>query len=82
MLMKEGLMNQILSWHRLLAMIAKEFIQLRRDRLTFAMMLGVPLNKVLLRIREVREARYSLPSKRAPMAPPIDLPIQPPNTAS
>lgn len=36
-------MNQILSWHRLLAMIAKEFIQLRRDRLTFAMMLGIPL---------------------------------------
>ena len=48
MLMKEGLMNQILSWHRLLAMIAKEFIQLRRDRLTFAMMLGIPLIQLVL----------------------------------
>ena len=41
-------MNQILSWHRLLAMIAKEFIQLRRDRLTFAMMLGIPLIQLIL----------------------------------
>ena len=41
-------MNQILSWHRLLAMIAKEFIQLRRDRLTFAMMLGIPLIQLVL----------------------------------
>ena len=41
-------MNQILSWHRLLAMIVKEFIQLRRDRLTFAMMLGIPLFQLIL----------------------------------
>lgn len=39
---------QLLSWHRLLAMIAKEFIQLRRDRLTFAMMLGIPLIQLVL----------------------------------
>lgn len=41
-------MNQILSWHRLLAVITKEFIQLRRDRLTFAMMLGIPLIQLTL----------------------------------
>jgi ABC-2 type transport system permease protein len=41
-------MSKILSWHRLLAMIAKEFIQLRRDRLTFAMMLGIPLIQLVL----------------------------------
>lgn len=41
-------MNQIISWHRLLAMITKEFIQLRRDRLTFAMMLGIPLIQLIL----------------------------------
>ncbi len=41
-------MNQIISWHRLLAMIVKEFIQLRRDRLTFAMMLGIPLIQLIL----------------------------------
>ena len=31
------------SFARLYAVILKEFIQLRRDRLTFAMMIGVPL---------------------------------------
>ncbi|RMG91293.1 MAG: ABC transporter permease [Zetaproteobacteria bacterium] len=33
---------------RLLAMIAKEFIQMRRDRLTFAMMLGIPVIQLTL----------------------------------
>jgi ABC-2 type transport system permease protein len=33
---------------RLLAMIAKEFIQMRRDRLTFAMMVGIPLIQLTL----------------------------------
>ncbi len=33
---------------RLMAMIAKEFVQMRRDRLTFAMMLGVPLMQLVL----------------------------------
>jgi ABC-2 type transport system permease protein len=41
-------MDPILSWHRLLAIMAKEFIQLRRDRLTFAMMLGIPLIQLVL----------------------------------
>ncbi len=36
------------SWSRLWAMVAKEFIQMRRDRLTFAMMVGVPLLQLLL----------------------------------
>ena len=36
------------SWSRLLAMLAKEFIQMRRDRITFAMMLGVPIMQLLL----------------------------------
>ncbi|MFL5331718.1 MAG: ABC transporter permease, partial [Geminicoccaceae bacterium] len=31
------------SLSRLWAMIVKEFIQMRRDRLTFAMMVGIPL---------------------------------------
>jgi ABC-2 type transport system permease protein len=36
------------SFSRLLAMIQKEFIQMRRDRLTFAMMVGIPILQLLL----------------------------------
>ncbi len=36
------------SWGRLKAVFAKEFIQMRRDRVTFAMMLGVPLMQLVL----------------------------------
>src|SRR5258708_33146148 len=35
-------------WRRLAAMIAKEVLQLRRDRLTFAMMFGMPIIQLLL----------------------------------
>jgi ABC-2 type transport system permease protein len=34
--------------NRVLAVLAKEFIQIRRDRLTFAMMLGVPVIQLVL----------------------------------
>jgi len=37
-----------LSWRRFAAMMGKEFIQMRRDRLTFAMMIGVPLMQLVL----------------------------------
>ena len=36
------------SFERLGAMLVKEFIQMRRDRITFAMMLVVPLMQLLL----------------------------------
>jgi len=36
------------SFRRLYAVLAKEFLQLRRDRLTFAMILGVPLMQLFL----------------------------------
>src|SRR5512146_873728 len=36
------------SWHRFVAVLAKEFVQLRRDRLTFAMMIGVPVMQLVL----------------------------------
>ena len=36
------------GWRRLLAVMLKEFIQLKRDRLTFAMMIGVPLLQLTL----------------------------------
>ena len=36
------------SWARLAAVLVKEFIQIRRDRLTFAMMIGIPVMQLLL----------------------------------
>ncbi|MGE4073808.1 MAG: ABC transporter permease [Lysobacterales bacterium] len=36
------------SMRRLLAVLGKEFIQMRRDRLTFAMMVGIPIMQLLL----------------------------------
>ena len=36
------------SFQRLRGIIAKEFTQMRRDRLTFAMMLGIPLIQLTL----------------------------------
>jgi ABC-2 type transport system permease protein len=37
-----------LSWGRFIAVLVKEFIQMRRDRLTFAMMVGIPLIQLVL----------------------------------
>ena len=37
-----------LSWRRFRAVLIKEFIQMRRDRLTFGMMIGVPLLQLIL----------------------------------
>ena len=34
--------------HRFLAVLTKEFVQMRRDRLTFAMMIGVPIMQLVL----------------------------------
>jgi len=39
---------QRFAWHRFWAMVMKEFIQMRRDRLTFAMMVGIPLIQLVL----------------------------------
>lgn len=36
------------SLHRFFAIIRKEFIQMRRDRLTFAMMFGIPIIQLIL----------------------------------
>lgn len=36
------------SWARFCAMVIKEFIQMRRDRLTFAMTIGIPLIQLVL----------------------------------
>jgi ABC-2 type transport system permease protein len=41
-------MSERFAWHRFLAVLTKEFIQMRRDRLTFAMMVGIPMIQLIL----------------------------------
>ena len=41
-------MSSRFSLARIAAILAKEFIQMRRDRLTFAMIVGVPILQLLL----------------------------------
>src|SRR3954464_12132900 len=36
------------SFRRLWAIVLKEFIQMKRDRVTFAMMVGIPLMQLML----------------------------------
>ena len=37
-----------LSWNRIFAVLMKEFVQLSRDRLTYAMILAMPIVQILL----------------------------------
>ena len=41
-------MNTWFSWSRWLGIVAKEFIQLKRDRLTFGMIVGIPVIQLTL----------------------------------
>ncbi len=36
------------SWSRFMAVLRKEFVQMRRDRLTFAMMVGIPILQLVM----------------------------------
>src|SRR5215216_604542 len=36
------------TFHRLWAVVLKEFVQMRRDRVTFGMMVGIPLLQLML----------------------------------
>jgi len=38
----------VFAWSRFAAVVVKEFVQVRRDRLTFAMMIGVPIMQLVL----------------------------------
>ena len=55
-------MNSVFSFARLGALLMKEFIQMRRDRITFAMMLGVPLMQLLLFGYAINSDPKSLPA--------------------
>ena len=55
-------MNTVFSFARLGALLMKEFIQMRRDRITFAMMLGVPLMQLVLFGYAINNDPKSLPA--------------------
>ncbi|MCC2687307.1 MAG: transporter permease [Rhizobiaceae bacterium] len=55
-------MTATFSFARLGALLAKEFIQMRRDRITFAMMLGVPLMQLVLFGFAINNDPKSLPA--------------------
>jgi ABC-2 type transport system permease protein len=55
-------MSRFFSFSRLTALLIKETIQMRRDRLTFAMMLGVPLMQLLLFGFAINNDPKSLPA--------------------
>jgi len=38
----------LFSWSRFVAVLSKEFVQMRRDRLTFAMIVGIPILQLIL----------------------------------
>ncbi|HVV69544.1 MAG TPA: ABC transporter permease [Gammaproteobacteria bacterium] len=52
----------LFSWSRLFAVIRKEFIQMRRDRLTFAMMVLIPLMQLTLFGYAINTNPKNLPS--------------------
>jgi ABC-2 type transport system permease protein len=41
-------MSNLFSWPRFIAVLLKEFIQMKRDRLTFGMIVGVPIIQLVL----------------------------------
>ena len=42
------MMRETFSWSRWVGIIVKEFIQLKRDRLTFGMIIGIPVLQLIL----------------------------------
>src|SRR5690348_14750719 len=52
----------LFAWKRFLAVLMKEFVQMRRDRLTFAMMIGVPIMQLVLFGYAINTDPKSLPA--------------------
>ena len=50
------------SWNRFVAVLVKEFVQMRRDRLTFAMMVGIPILQLILFGFAINSDPKSLPT--------------------
>src|SRR5947207_15922895 len=51
------------SFQRLVGIISKEFLQMRRDRITFAMMLGIPLIQLTLFGYDINSNPRHLPAE-------------------
>ena len=52
----------VFSWSRFVAVLVKEFVQMRRDRLTFAMMVGIPIIQLILFGFAINSDPKSLPT--------------------
>ncbi len=46
--MRKTISDKALSWRRVWSVLRKEFVQLKRDRLTLAMLIGIPLIQLIL----------------------------------
>ncbi len=55
-------MSAAFSWTRIWAVMVKEFVQMRRDRLTFAMMVGIPIMQLILFGYAINSDPKSLPT--------------------
>ena len=55
-------MKSPLAWYRLWAIVLKEFVQMRRDRITFAMMVAIPLMQLVLFGYAINTDPKSLPT--------------------
>ena len=54
--------GRVFSWSRLAAIFVKEFIQLRRDRVTFATMIFIPVVQLLLFGYAINTSPRNLPT--------------------
>jgi ABC-2 type transport system permease protein len=55
-------MHSPISWARFVAVLLKEFVQMRRDRLTFAMIVGIPILQLALFGYAINTDPKSLPT--------------------
>lgn len=60
--MANNVLNKRFSWYRTLAIMIKEFLQMRRDRLTFAMIIGLPLIQLILFGYAINTNPHKLPT--------------------
>src|SRR5437667_7913777 len=56
------MMRETFSWSRWVGIIVKEFIQLKRDRLTFGMIIGIPVLQLVLFVYSINADPKRLPT--------------------
>jgi ABC-2 type transport system permease protein len=55
-------MNNVFSWPRFIAVLLKEFVQMKRDRLTFGMIVGIPIIQLVLFVFAINTDPKGLPA--------------------